>query len=142
MTTCREDSTGRCYLNSIYRGFCTRFHPRILVRVDELRRRVADRVISLRAERGWSQEELGARSGLTYKFIGEVERGQKNPSLESLGAIARGFGMDIVDLLSAPRARESYPRLGEDPLVAVREARDSLDRVLFQAGKSGRRRKK
>lgn len=103
---------------------------------------MADRVITLRTERGWSQEELGARSGLTYKFIGEVERGQKNPSLESLGAIARGFGMDIADLLSAPRARESYPRLGEDPLAAVREARDSLDRVLLQAGKPARRRKK
>lgn len=96
----------------------------------------------MRAERGWSQEELGARSGLTYKFIGEVERGQKSPSLESLGAIARGFGMDIGELLSAGRPRESYPRLGEDPLAAVREARDSLDRVLLQAGKPARRRKK
>ena len=103
---------------------------------------MADRVSTLRAERGWSQEELGARSGLTYKFIGEVERGQKNPSLESLGAIAHGFGMDIADLLSAPRARESYPHLGEDPLAAVREARDSLDRVLLQAEKPVRRRKK
>jgi transcriptional regulator with XRE-family HTH domain len=91
---------------------------------------VAERVVALRAARGWSQEELGARAGLTYKFIGEVERGQKSPSLDSLGAIARGFGIDIGELFGDGQAGEAYPPLGEDPLAAVREARDSLDRVL------------
>lgn len=105
---------------------------------------MANRLIELRTARGWSQEELGARSGLTYKFIGEVERGQKSPSLDSLGVIAKGFGIDIVELFGTATGRDAYPRLGGDPLVAVREARDSLDRVLVDAGrarKAGRRRK-
>jgi transcriptional regulator with XRE-family HTH domain len=106
--------------------------------VDELRRRVADRLIQMRAQRGWSQEELGARAGLTYKFIGEVERGQKSPSLDSLGRLAKGLGIDIGELVGAPTGKEPYPRLGADPMVAVREARDSLDRVLAQAVKSGK----
>jgi transcriptional regulator with XRE-family HTH domain len=106
--------------------------------VDELRRRVANRLIQLRAQRGWSQEELGARAGLTYKFIGEVERGQKSPSLDSLGRLAKGLGIDIGDLVGAPTGKEPYPQLGSDPLVAVREARDSLDWVLSQAVKAGR----
>jgi len=106
--------------------------------VDELRRRVADRLIQMRAQRGWSQEELGARAGLTYKFIGEVERGQKSPSLDSLGRLAKGLGIDIGELVGAPTGKEPYPRLGADPMVAVREARDSLDRVLAQAVKSSK----
>jgi transcriptional regulator with XRE-family HTH domain len=106
--------------------------------VDELRRRVADRLIQLRAQRGWSQEELGARAGLTYKFIGEVERGQKSPSLDSLGRLATGLGIDIGELVGLPTGKEPYPPLGTDPLVAVREARDSLDRVLAQAVKAGK----
>ena len=92
----------------------------------------------MRAQRGWSQEELGARAGLTYKFIGEVERGQKSPSLDSLGRLAKGLGIDIGELVGAPTGKEPYPRLGADPMVAVREARDSLDRVLAQAVKSGK----
>lgn len=112
-----------------YRGFCTRIAPPILDGVDELRRRVAERLIALRTKRGWSQEELGARAGLTYKFIGEVERGQKSPSLDSLGAIARGFGLDIAELLGRD-GEGGYPRLELDPMAAVREARDTLDRVL------------
>lgn len=98
-------------------------------------------MIELRGARGWSQEELGARSGLSYKFIGEVERGQKSPSLDSLGSIARGLQVDISDLFQGREAgREAYPRLKVDPLVAVREARDSLDRVLADAARSGGRR--
>lgn len=104
-----------------------------------MRRRVAERIIELRAQRGWSQEELGARSGLTYKFIGEVERGQKSPSLDSLGRLAQGFGLDIAELFGPANGREPYPRLGADPLVAVREARDSLDRVLDRAAKAAKR---
>lgn len=106
--------------------------------MDELRRRVAERLIQLRAQRGWSQEELGARSGLTYKFIGEVERGQKSPSLDSLGRLAQGLGIDVGELVGAPSGKEAYPLLGADPLVAVREARDSLDRVLARAVKAGK----
>lgn len=106
--------------------------------MDAVRRRVAERIIELRGQRGWSQEELGARSGLTYKFIGEVERGQKSPSLDSLARLAEGFGLDIVELFGQASGREPYPRLAPDPLVAVREARDSLDRVLARAKKAGK----
>lgn len=98
--------------------------------MDELRRRLADRLVTLRAARGWSQEELGARSGLTYKFIGEIERGQKSPSLDSLGAIAKGFGMDIAELLTAAPVGGAYPALGTDSLAMVRDAKESLERVL------------
>jgi len=96
---------------------------------------VAERVIALRSARGWSQEELGARAGLTYKFIGEIERGQKSPSLDSLGAIAAGFDLDIAELFAVADRAEPYPRLSGDSLAVVREARDSLDRVLTTVGK-------
>jgi transcriptional regulator with XRE-family HTH domain len=132
-------STDRCHCTGTDRGFCPAYAIRILDDVDAVRRRVADRIIELRAQRGWSQEELGARSGLTYKFIGEVERGQKSPSLDSLGRLAQGFGLDIGELFGPASGREPYPRLGADPLVAVREARDSLDRVLDKAAKAAKR---
>lgn len=134
-----DDSTDRGHRAGIDRGFCRAISTRILDDVDAVRRRVAERIIELRAQRGWSQEELGARSGLTYKFIGEVERGQKSPSLDSLGRLAQGFGLDIGELFGPVNGREPYPRLGADPLVAVREARDSLDRVLDKAAKAAKR---
>jgi transcriptional regulator with XRE-family HTH domain len=67
-----------------------------------------------------------------------VERGQKNPSLESLGAIARGFGMDIADLFTPGTARDAYPALGTDAMTMVREAKESLERVLLAGKRRGR----
>ncbi len=109
--------------------------------MEDVRRRLSRRLLQLRTDRGWSQEDLGARSGLTYKFIGEVERGQKSPSLDSLDKLARGLGVDIADLLAPPDGREAYPRHTPDPLVAVREAKASLERVLDKARRVTRRRK-
>ncbi|MBI4378760.1 MAG: helix-turn-helix domain-containing protein [Nitrospinae bacterium] len=38
----------------------------------------------MRKSRGFTQEELGEKAGLSYKFIGELERGEENVSLDSL----------------------------------------------------------
>ncbi|NVN91933.1 MAG: helix-turn-helix transcriptional regulator [Desulfuromonadales bacterium] len=45
-----------------------------------------------------SQEELGEKAELSYKFVGEVERGSVNPSLDSLAGIAAALNVEIVKL--------------------------------------------
>jgi transcriptional regulator with XRE-family HTH domain len=57
------------------------------------------RLRELRTRRGWSQEVLGARSGLTGKFVGEVERGDKSISLDSLARLARALRVPLVAML-------------------------------------------
>jgi DNA-binding XRE family transcriptional regulator len=45
-----------------------------------------------------SQEELGLRTGFAKNHIGKIERGQTNPKIETLFAIAKELGVDIKDL--------------------------------------------
>lgn len=47
------------------------------------------RLARLRKEKGWSQEELALRSGLARSYLGGVERGQRNISLENIVRLAR-----------------------------------------------------
>ena len=57
--------------------------------------------IAIRAKRhalGISQEELAARSNLHRTYVADVERGNRNPSLESIHAIANGLGIQISEL--------------------------------------------
>lgn len=56
---------------------------------------VADRLRQLRTERGYTQESLAARAGVSSKFIGQLERGETNVSVAVLWALC-------VDGLSVP----------------------------------------
>ena len=53
---------------------------------------------NIRKGNGWSQEELGHRSGLHTSYIGQVERGERNPSLDSLHKIAAAFQLSLCEL--------------------------------------------
>lgn len=56
-------------------------------------------VRTLRATQSVSQEELALRCGLDRSYIGQVERGERNLSLENIYRIAAGLGVPARDLL-------------------------------------------
>lgn len=64
------------------------------------REKLGERIRELRKTAGITQEELGEKSALSYKFIGELERGQVNVSLDSIARIAEALGVKIGDLFS------------------------------------------
>lgn len=56
----------------------------------------------LRAERhrqGLTLEDLAERSGLTWSYISQVERGLRNISIDNQDALARGLNVALRDLL-------------------------------------------
>lgn len=54
------------------------------------------RVRELRKERGWSQEEFAERCDLHRTYIGAIERGEQNVSLENISKIAAALRLDLV----------------------------------------------
>lgn len=48
--------------------------------IDNIRRGLGKRIRTLRRLKTLTQEELGEKAGLSYKFVGEIERGEVNPS--------------------------------------------------------------
>jgi CheY-like chemotaxis protein len=51
-----------------------------------------------RSELGISQEELASRSGLHRTYISDIERGARNPSLESLQRLAKALEVSLPGL--------------------------------------------
>lgn len=108
--------------------------------MSDVQARLGAHVRNLRQQRGWTQEALGERAGLSYKFIGEIERGIGNPTIDSIDQIARAFGIDIALLLHRETPEPMYTPLSSDDFAVMREARDSLDSALKRLGGSGKRR--
>lgn len=64
----------------------------------KLRRKFGQRIRELRKSKGWSQEELGFRSEVHRTYIGAVERGEQNISLDNIGRLARTLKVKISSL--------------------------------------------
>jgi transcriptional regulator with XRE-family HTH domain len=57
------------------------------------------RLRALRKLRKLTQEKLGERARLSGKFVGEVERGVGNPSLDALVRLAGALDVDLGELV-------------------------------------------
>lgn len=55
-----------------------------------------------RGLRGVSQEELASRAGLHRTYLSDIERGARNPSLESINKISKALGVPLAMLFTPP----------------------------------------
>ena len=62
------------------------------------RRIVGQQIRAYRKQAGLSQEKLAEKASLSYKYLGEVERGYVNVSLDSLMRIAKALRVKVSDL--------------------------------------------
>lgn len=63
------------------------------------RRILATNLRSLRAKRGWSQEDLALESGLHRTFVAHVEREARNLSIDNLEKLANALNVPVHELL-------------------------------------------
>jgi transcriptional regulator with XRE-family HTH domain len=62
---------------------------------------------------GLTLEQLAERAGLTPNFVGSVENGQRDPSLSTVLALAKGLRTPLAELLGGIR------NLGPEALEAA-----------------------
>lgn len=58
-------------------------------------------VRELRVSKGITLEALAHDVGLSYSYVGELERGRRNPTLKVIEQIARALEVDALVLLQA-----------------------------------------
>jgi rhodanese-related sulfurtransferase/transcriptional regulator with XRE-family HTH domain len=68
----------------------------------ELEAVVGKNLRALRAERGWTLDQLAGRSGVSRQSLGQIELGRLVPSLGTVWRIARAFDVPFSTLLARP----------------------------------------
>lgn len=61
-----------------------------------------NRLRVLRAEKGWSQAELGQRIGVSRQAINALETEKHDPSLDLAYRIAAQFALTVEDIFDNP----------------------------------------
>jgi transcriptional regulator with XRE-family HTH domain len=69
------------------------------VPVETARARFARNLKNRRLELELSQEELAHLAGLHRTYIGGVERGERNPTIDSMERLADAVRCDVIELL-------------------------------------------
>ena len=62
------------------------------------RKQLGVKIRALRRKRGISQEELGFKSKLHRTYIGSIERGEQNISIDNIHKIAKALGVSPKEL--------------------------------------------
>jgi transcriptional regulator with XRE-family HTH domain len=108
----------------------------------DIRKKLGERIRELRKSAGITQEELGGKADLNYKFIGELERGRVNVSLDSIERITNALGVKIGDLFSKEKipaqkitVKDKSPlsRLSPQDLHLIKKSLRLLNRIFSKA---------
>ena len=86
--------------------------------VQHVRKFLGQRVRALRKQRGLSQGRLADRASLSGKFIGEVERGEKSISIDSLYRVSVALEIPLRELTDV-RADKPAPSEEAEKIFAL-----------------------
>ncbi|MBU1208328.1 MAG: helix-turn-helix domain-containing protein [Proteobacteria bacterium] len=97
----------------------------------DIKRTFGQRIKTLRRFKSLTQEQLAERSGLSYKFIGEIERGTGNPTIDTIGKIARALEVPVARLLTEKKEEEEWIYLlRKEDLLTLRKAAEILEGIF------------
>ena len=83
------------------------------------------RLASLRKEKGYSQEDLAAKLGVSRQAVSKWENGEASPDTDNLIALADIYGISLDELVGKKEREEVYE--GEVVDGGVSNVRDDLD---------------
>ena len=95
---------------------------------------LADKIITLRRQNGWSQEELAERLNVTRQSVSKWEGAQSVPELEKIVQLSRIFGVSTDYLLKEEQTEERcMPAAAEQPAPDRQDAVPETDRKVTMA---------
>ena len=89
-------------------------------------RRLAHRLKELRGARGWTLDELAARTAVSRATLSRLENAEVSPTASVLGRLSAAYGLTMSRLLTpieaafAPLVRSHAQEVWEDPETGFR----------------------
>jgi len=65
----------------------------------DIKKRFGQNLRAVRISKGFSQEHLAYAAGIDRGYVGKMERGEANPSIEKLYLLAKTIGCSPKDLI-------------------------------------------
>jgi transcriptional regulator with XRE-family HTH domain len=69
------------------------------VNKEQLKKKVGQRIVELRSQKGWSQSDLARACNKDRQAIEKLENGKVNPTIYSLFEISKALGISLNKLV-------------------------------------------
>lgn len=92
----------------------------------------SEKLTELRHSRGWSQEQLGERLGVTRQTVSKWELGSTTPELEKLAMMSDIFGVSTDELIKGEPQEASRPSEPSEPAEAIQDTKPLRSRLHFE----------
>lgn len=110
------------------------------MRMSDIAKVIGQRIRNRRTAKGLSQEKLSELVGCHPTYIGQIERGEKNATVESIERIATALDVPLSELFEKLGAKESGKR--NIPLECyeflsekTKEEQEHIYRILLEMDK-------
>ncbi|MBR3292860.1 MAG: helix-turn-helix transcriptional regulator [Oscillospiraceae bacterium] len=108
--------------------------------MSQLTKVVGQRIRNYRLQAGYSQEKTAERSGCHPTYIGQLERGEKNATIESIGKIAKALDVSLSALFENIDAQDADgsnipQKCYELLLTKTRTEQEQIYRIILELDK-------
>ena len=93
---------------------------------------VGNNIFRIRKEKKLSQDELAAKAGIDRTYVGPIENGKQNISLQKLIDIASALAVEVVELFQAPETKA-----GISDVEKINKLLPAIREYQMLAGKHG-----
>jgi XRE family transcriptional regulator, regulator of sulfur utilization len=104
--------------------------------MDYLNENVAINLKKIRKGKKMSLDMLAAETGISKSMLGQIERGEANPTLGTLGKITSGLRVSFMELIGPPR--EEIYIMRKETLTPIKEEKDNFRNYAYFPFEEGR----
>lgn len=95
--------------------------------MSDLTNNIGEKIRYYRKERGLNQEELAYRASLHNTYIGQLERGEKNVTIESLAKVCAALDITLTEFFQGQAATPKMLSLEIEKIIVLLENRSKND---------------
>lgn len=99
--------------------------------MEDIAKIVGERIRGFRKAQGLSQEELAHHASLHNTYIGQLERGEKNATIESLYKITNALGITLEELFHNTQINSKTLSLEVTKIADLLENRSNKEQKII-----------
>ena len=104
--------------------------------MDYLNQNISMNLKRIRLARGYSLDTVAEQTGVSKSMLGQIERGEANPTIGILGKIVSGLRVELTDLVETP-GEQVYP-VSREWLIPTKEVEDKYKVFTYFPYEKGR----